>query len=243
MVAEAWNLQATAQHQLTRLDRPDSVATIAFMGYDPPPNPISTVSPRDLWHTICDGRARAGAAILSAYLQQLRANNPTAHISLFGYSYGSLTASLALQQLNAQGLHPVNDAVFYGSPGLELAKPDRLGLANGRGYVMRAVGHDTIPELASLAWLHGWGADPYLGMMPELSSQEGVGPDGVERPGVTGHADYPRAGIGPNGEAVLRMSGYNLAVIAAGIADLHDGGKQLMMAPTPLTPRPHPGVL
>jgi len=37
------------------------------------------------------------------------------------------------------------------------------------------------------------------------------------------------------------MSGYNLAVVAAGIADLRDGAKQLMMAPTPLTSYPHPG--
>jgi hypothetical protein len=40
---------------------------------------------------------------------------------------------------------------------------------------------------------------------------------------------------------MLRMSGYNLAVVAAGIADLPDGGQQLVMAPTPLTPYPHPG--
>jgi hypothetical protein len=241
MVIEAWNLQTTAQDQLERLGRPGSVVTIAFMGYDPPPNPIHTTSPRDLWRTIGDGRARAGAAILSVYLQQLHANNPTAHISLFGYSYGSLTASLALQQLSAQGLHPVNEAVFYGSPGLELANPSQLGLANGHAYVMRAIGHDAIPELAPLARLHGWGADPYLGTMPELSSQGGVSPDGVERSGVMGHADYPRAVIGQDGKPVLRMSGYNLAVIAAGIADQPDGAKQLMMAPTPLTPYPHPG--
>lgn len=241
MVIEAWNLQTTAQDQLKRLHRAGSVVTVAFMGYDPPPNPINTTSPRDLWRTIGDGRARAGAATLSAYLQQLHVNNPTAHISLFGYSYGSLTASLALQQLNAQGLHPINNAVFYGSPGLELANPGKLGLADGHAYVMRAIGHDAIPELAPLARLHGWGADPYLGMMPELSAQAGVSPDGVERSGVMGHADYPRAVIGPDGESVLRMSGYNLAVIAAGIADQPDGGKQLMMAPTPLTPYPHPG--
>jgi alpha/beta hydrolase family protein len=241
MVIEAWNLQTTANGQLKRLSGAGSVVTVAFMGYDPPPNPINTTSPCDLWRTICDGRARAGAAILSAHLQQLHANNPRAHISLFGHSYGSLTASLALQQLNAQGLHPVNDAVFYGSPGLELGNPDQLGLANGHAYVMRAIGHDAIPELAPLARLHGWGADPYLGTMPELSSQAGVSPDGVERSGVMRHADYSRAVIGPDGEPVLRMSGYNLAVIAAGIADEPGGGKRLMMAATPLTPHPHPG--
>ncbi|BBU21647.1 hypothetical protein MYXE_14360 [Mycobacterium xenopi] len=241
MVNEARNLQRTAQDELKRLGLPGSVSTIAFMGYDPPANPINTTSPRDFWRMINDGQARAGAANLASYLQQVRANNANAHISLFGHSYGSLTSSLALQQLNAQGLHPVNDAVFYGSPGLELTNPGQLGLANGHAYVMRSIGHDLIPEVGPLAPLHGWGVDPYSGIMPELSAAAGTSPDGVARAGVLSHADYPRAVIGPGGEPVLRMSGYNLAVIAAGIADLPEGGKQLVMAPTPLKPYPHPG--
>jgi Alpha/beta hydrolase len=242
MVSEARNLQNTATEELRRLGRPGSVVTIAWMGYDPPANLLNTTSPRDFWRTINDDRAQAGAAALAPYLQQLHTNNPDAHLSLFGHSYGSLTSSLALQQLNAQGLHPVNDAVFYGSPGLELDNPSQLGLANGHAFVMKAPpGDDWIPEVAPLAPLHGWGTDPYGGMMPELSSQAGTSPDGVLREGVHSHADYPRAVPGPGGEQMLRMSGYNLAVVAAGIADLPDGGKQLVMAPTPLTPYPHPG--
>jgi thioesterase domain-containing protein len=69
---------------------------------------------------------------LSSYLQDVRANNPTGYVTLLGHSYGSLTSSLALQDLNAQGLHPVNDVVFYGSPGLELTSPDQLGLGAGK---------------------------------------------------------------------------------------------------------------
>jgi len=242
MVGEARNLQRTAENELRRLGRSGSVVTIAWMGYDPPANTLNTTSPRDFWRTINDERAQAGATALAPYLQQLHTNNPNAHLSLFGHSYGSLTSSLALQQLNAQGLHPVNDAVFYGSPGLELNDPSQLGLANGHAYVMKAPpGDDWIPEVAPLAPLHGWGSDPYGGMMPELSSQAGTSPDGVMREGVHSHADYPRAVTGPGGEQMLRMSGYNLAVVAAGIADLPDGAKQLMMAPTPLNPRPHPG--
>ena len=78
-------------------------------------------------------------------------------------------------------------------------------------------------------------------MMPELSSQAGASPDRVARDGVHSHADYPRAVTRPGGQQMLRMSGYNLAVVAAGIADLPDGGQQLVMAPTLLTPYPHPG--
>lgn len=129
--------------------------------------------------------------------------------------------------------------MFYGSPGPELSNPAQLGLAGGHAYVMRAHG-DMIPELGALAPLHGWGANTYGGILPELSSQAGIGPDGVERAGVSGHSDYPRAVTGPDGQPVLRMSGYNLAVITAGIADWSDGGRQLVMAPTFRRPYPHP---
>lgn len=109
-----------------------------------------------------DGQAHAGAADLSRYLQQVRTNNPGGHLTVLGHSYGSLTASLALQDLNAQGAHPVNDVVFYGSPGLELYSPAQLGLDHGHAYVMQAP-HDPITNLvAPVAPLHGWGLDPYL---------------------------------------------------------------------------------
>jgi Alpha/beta hydrolase len=131
MVTEASNLRDTAQQELRRLGISGSVVTIAWMGYDPPANLLDTGSPRDAWRTMNDYRARDGAAALAPYLQQLRANDPTAHLSLFGHSYGSLTGSLALQQLNAQGLHPVNDAVFYGSPVWSSALPASSGWPTG----------------------------------------------------------------------------------------------------------------
>ncbi|MFZ0832498.1 MAG: alpha/beta hydrolase [Mycobacterium sp.] len=68
---------------------------------------------------------------LAGFLERVRTNNPNAHLTLLGHSYGSLTSSLALQELGARGLHPVNDAVFYGSPGLELVSPAQLALDNG----------------------------------------------------------------------------------------------------------------
>jgi hypothetical protein len=115
-------------------------------------------------------------------------------------------------------------------------------LTNRSDYRRNAVAAaNWIPEVAPLAPLHGWGSDPYGGMMPELSSQAGASLDGVLREGVHSHADYPRAVIGPGGEQMLRMSGYNLAVVAAGIADSPHGGEQLMMAPSFLNPHPHPG--
>ncbi len=78
MVTEAQNLQLEAQRQLRNAGLPGSAATIAWMGYDPPPNPLNTLSPADAWATMGDGQARAGADSLSSYLEQVRANNPTA---------------------------------------------------------------------------------------------------------------------------------------------------------------------
>ncbi|BBX97430.1 alpha/beta hydrolase family protein [Mycobacterium lacus] len=220
MVAEARDLRSEEIRQLNAAGKPASVATIAWMGYSPPPNPLDTGSAGDLWQAMTDGQAHVGAADLSRYLQQVRANNPTGHLTVLGHSYGSLTASLALQDLNAQGAHPVNDAVFYGSPGLELYSPAQLGLDHGMAYVMQAP-HDPITgAVAPLAPLHGWGPDPYLTPgLTELSSQAGFDPGGIWRDGVYAHGDYPRVFQDAAGQPQLRMSGYNLAAIAAGLPD------------------------
>lgn len=220
MVGEAYALQREEIRQLKAAGQPASVATIAWMGYTPPPNPLDTASPQDLWHTMVDGQAQAGAADLSRYLQHVRSQDPTGHLTVLGHSYGSLTASLALQDLNADGAHPVNDVVFYGSPGLELYGPGQLGLDHGQAYVMQAP-HDPITSvIAPLAPAHGWGPDPYLTPgFTELSSQAGVDPGGIWRDGAYGHSDYPRTFQDAAGNPQLRMSGYNLAAIAAGLPD------------------------
>jgi hypothetical protein len=133
MVSEANNLRNEELRQLTAAGKPASAATIAWMGYTPPPNPLNDQGPDNttlahVWTTMTDGTAKAAAPDLANYLEQLRTNNPDTHLTLLGHSYGSLTSSLALQDLNAQGLHPVNDVVFYGSPGLEMVSPAQLGL-------------------------------------------------------------------------------------------------------------------
>lgn len=235
MVGEANDLRRTTQLQMDRLGISGSVATVAWMGYDTPPNPIDTLSPADLWTTMTDDQARVGASSLSSYLEHLGTTSPNAEVTLLGHSYGSLTSSLALQDLAAHGLHPVDNVVFYGSPGLELTDPAQLGVGEGNAFVMQAPGDPITGIVAPLAPLHGWGADPYAGILPELSSQGGVDPGGVLREGVSSHADYPRAVDGN-----LRMSGYNLAAVIAGLP--HD---QLVMVPpppaVPLVPHVPPG--
>lgn len=72
--------------------------------------------------------------------------------------------------------------------------------------------------MALLALLHGWGLDPYLTPgFTELSSQAGFDPGGIWRDGVYAHGDYPRSFLDAAGQPQLRMSGYNLAAIAAGL--------------------------
>jgi hypothetical protein len=232
MVTEASNLRDTTQRQMDRLGIPGTVATVAWMGYDTPPNALNTGSPRDAWATMNDDLAQTGATDLSNYLKSVNANNPNADISLLGHSYGSLTSSLALQQLHDQGVHVVDNAVFYGSPGLELTSSGELGLDPGHAFVMRAPDDPITNYFAPLAPAHGWGVDPYAGILPELSSQAGLSPDNVMRDGVSSHADYPRLGAGDQ----LRMSGYNLAAVVAGVPS-----DQLVMAPPPPMPRIAPG--
>lgn len=246
MVREANGLRMEELRQLGLAGKPASAAAMVWMGYNTPPNPLNSqgldnTTMQDVWQTMTDDTARAAAPDLADFLAQAHTNNPNAHLTLLGHSYGSLTSSLALQDLDARGLHPVNDAVFYGSPGLELVSPAQLGLENGNAYVMQAA-HDPITNLvAPLAPLHGWGTDPYTtpGMI-ELSTQAGTGPDGIWRDGVYSHADYPRMFTDTTGHEIPRMSGYNMAAVAAGLPDneVHQSLLPPMLGGIPGAPAP-----
>jgi hypothetical protein len=243
MVSEARSLREETTRQLVNEPRPASVATIAWMGYDPPPNPINTHSPRDGLATLSADQAKAGASSLSSYLEQVRANSPDAHITLLGHSYGSLTSSLALQDLNAAGAHPVNDVVFYGSPGLGLTDPAQLGLGAGHAYVMGAPTDPIVRDVAPWAPAHGWGGNPYDGLLPQLSAQAGPDPAGVYHPGVAGHADYPRLFHAPDGRDVVRMSEFNLAAITAGLPGVPASPQVPLRPPNLLPPNVPPEFL
>lgn len=217
MVTEARDLRSEVIRQLNAAGKPASVATIAWMGYHPPPNPLDTGSAGDLWQTMTDGQAHAGAADLSRYLQQVRANNPSGHLTVLGHSYGSLTASLALQDLDAQSAHPVNDVVFYGSPGLSCTARRSSGSITGTLMSCRPPRpHHQSGGAVGAAARMGPGplSDPGF---TELSSQAGFDPGGIWRDGVYAHGDYPRSFLDAAGQPQLRMSGYNLAAIAAGL--------------------------
>ncbi|WP_236745831.1 alpha/beta hydrolase, partial [Mycobacteroides abscessus] len=54
-------------------------------------------------------------------------------VTAIGHSYGSLTTGLALQE---PGDHGINNAIFYGSPGIEATTPGELGVQPGHVFTM-----------------------------------------------------------------------------------------------------------
>ncbi|MCV7434915.1 alpha/beta hydrolase [Mycolicibacterium bacteremicum] len=251
MVDEATALQNETLNQLELAHRPDEdVATIAWLGYEPPGKDISVLEAG------FESRANEAAPDLAEFYRGINATNENGsdvHLSAFGHSYGSLTTAQALSELGQTGV--VDDAAFYGSPGLghtddtmtrfgahgvpiELMRPigDEvdMNLADGHAYVMTAPG-DWISgdpklgpfELPSAGDLGQFGPNPTTLPLEQLSSNAAVSPtDNLPRTGAESHADYPRS----DDNNRLRTPGYNLAIIAGGLADvpLDDGRERLI---------------
>ncbi|MCV7339749.1 hypothetical protein MHAE_06167 [Mycobacterium haemophilum DSM 44634] len=196
---------------------PGAVACVSWLGYDTPD------SLREVTH---DWLARAGAGPLNSFYKGLAATTAVAdqHITAFGHSYGSLTTSLALQQ----GA-PVHDVVLYGSPGAELSNAAALGVEPGHAYYMIA-GNDAVAGLIPFTGVFGRGLQDVPGFI-ELSTQSGFALDGKSGDGqwncgAYGHAEYTRVDANQR----LRMSGYNLAAVLAGLPN------DLIKPPPPAIP-------
>lgn len=140
MASEASNLRQEAMRQLGLVPghADDTVAAIAWIGYDPPQIPGTDdlgASLAGAWEVSHDDVARAGAVDLSRFYDGITAahEGAPAHLTAIGHSYGSLTTGLALQQ---PGDHGVTDALFYGSPGIEASTPADLQLRPGHVFTM-----------------------------------------------------------------------------------------------------------
>ncbi|MGC0362275.1 hypothetical protein ABH922_000259 [Rhodococcus sp. 27YEA15] len=210
MVDEARRLRDEAQRQLRRVGRDESVATIAWIGYDAPQviGPGRFDTGRASFDVSRTTKARIAAQALGGFLHGLRAAtiNANLHLCALGHSYGSLATSLALQRGASAS---VDDVVFYGSPGVRAKVETDLGLERHHVYVMKAEGD-------SIAGFGRFGGDPTRTQFLRLSTATGITADGVLHERAFGHAEYARTG--DNGE--LRMSGYNLAVVLAGLPEL-----------------------
>ena len=154
-----------------------------------------------------------------------------ADLTAIGHSYGSLTTGLALQE---PGNHGVNNALSYGSPGIEAATPQDLHLQPGHVYAMEAPDdpiqnvydarsiNQGIPIVGS--YLNNefgdFGANPATNPnFTHLATGTTTVPDGRTLEGVSGphsHGQYPQ--LGDNNE--LRTTGYNITAVIAGTAPI-----------------------
>ncbi|WP_235900705.1 alpha/beta hydrolase [Lolliginicoccus suaedae] len=223
MVKETASLQREAERQLFNNGRgEETVASIAWLGYEPPQKdgPGWADAPAGFADVAQSDHAEEGAARLASFYDGIAvaSEQDDPHITALGHSYGSYTTGLALQDPGPG--QPVDDAVFYGSPGVNASDEKDLGLDEGHAYVMEAEGvwsflggdGDPVGDLGNVG---SFGPDPAEAAFEQLSTDALVTPDGIEREGSTGHSEYSR--LGSNGE--LRTSGYNMAVIVGGLQD------------------------
>lgn len=211
MANEANLLQRDAQQQLVLADRGDqSVATVAWLGYDTPPGLTSADD---------DARAAAAAPVLTNYLESVgvTSTQPDPHLTLVGHSYGSVVSGLALDG-GANAV--VDDYVAYGSPGFYAMDEADLGMQQGHVYVMQTPDDpiqllDYVDPLPGIGWR---GGDPADGSFVQLSTDATTLPSGEGRAGASGHSDYPRP-VEVNGRDQLRITGYNTAAVVAGLPE------------------------
>ncbi|MFE0748595.1 alpha/beta hydrolase [Gordonia sp. NPDC058843] len=187
----------------------EKVSTISWLDFEPPDKDSSRPFGVPWLEVAQQDRASDGATDLANFYRAIDATSTKddPHIVALGHSYGSLTQGLALQD---SGGHPVDEAVFYGSPGFEANDEPELGLKDGNGYVMMG----TSDFIESFGGVGPNGPAPTDTKLEQLDVRSRTTADGVEREGAYIHSDYPRNG--QNGE--LRVSGYLMARILAGLS-------------------------
>ncbi len=243
MTDEATYVRNEALNQLELADRGnETVATVAWIGYDPPQIPGGDDLGASLtggWNVSHDDLARAGAQDLARFYNGINAtHHGPLDLTAVGHSYGSLTTGLALQ---VPGDHGVNSALFYGSPGILATSPADLGLATGHVYTMQTpddpiqwvydgppIVHAAAPLLPPplntlaqtvLGGMDASGAGAF-GPNPatnpnfiHLATGAVAAPDGRILGAASGHSDYPRWDATTNQPFT---TGYNIAAVIAG---------------------------
>lgn len=221
MTDEGDKMKSTAEAQLDRTagHQGETVSTIAWIGYDAPQldkdDYLSEESLKGAMQVAQPWNGQAAAPNLSQFYEGIGASNHDGdpQLTAVGHSYGSFTTGLALQQ-TPEGI--VDDVMVYGSPGLGTGHDlvdsslDKLNIAPGHAYEMTAH-DDPVAHMNRFGWSPG-----YMSEFTHLDTDATTTDDGVTRQGASGHSEYPRSG--DNGE--LRTSGYNTAVVIAGLADV-----------------------
>ncbi|MGH3929353.1 MAG: alpha/beta hydrolase [Pseudonocardiaceae bacterium] len=207
-------LQQKAGHESERYGDGGSVATVTWIGYQAPQpalggwnpfgNPLSSDS------VVHDDLARAGGADLAEFYRGIDASRTTdPHLTALGHSYGSTTTGFALQEQTG-----VDDAVFFGSPGIGTSHVEDLQVPEGHTYRIEAR-NDVVADAGH------FGIDPtHLDGVTGLSAREETLPDGRRLTESTGHSAYL---------AQDSTSQYNMSVVIAGLRDrrVEDDGRGL----------------
>jgi pimeloyl-ACP methyl ester carboxylesterase len=154
----------TLYQQLAKRSR--DVAVISWLGYDTPEGLGLAAA--------TEGRARAGADALTAFVSDVQRQRPTARITLVGHSYGSLVVGLA-----APHLPEVRDLVALGSPGM--GADDAAGLGGARVW----------SALAPTDWIHRIPQVRLFGLgLGRRPSSPGFGATALPTGDVAGHDYY-----------------------------------------------------
>ncbi len=148
----AKNIQWAAENHGRPTD--GSVATIAWMGYEAPPDIVKT------WDTSVTSidKAEAGAEKLNGFLTGIHSwrseRGMDVHQTVIPHSYGSTTAGIAMRDI---GEGVVDDLVYTGSPGAGVSSVGTLGVDPEHVWVSATPHLDPVQGLGPD---HTFGRDP-----------------------------------------------------------------------------------
>ncbi|MGH3913676.1 MAG: alpha/beta hydrolase [Pseudonocardiaceae bacterium] len=191
-------LRQQAETESRRYGDGGSVAAVTWIGYQAPQFGVEGFNPLDSDSVVHDDSARAGGADLAEFYRGIDVSRTTdPHLTALGHSYGSTTTGFALQEQTG-----VDDAVFFGSPGIGTSHVEDIQVPEGHTYRIEAR-NDFVADTGR------FGIDPtYVDGVTGLSAREETLPDGRRLVESTGHSDY----LTQNS-----TSQYNMSVVVAGL--------------------------
>lgn len=195
-------LRAVMGDELAASGRGDeTTATVAWLGYEAPQvnGEVFDLVGSDLDRSVAsaDLAKRGGDDLASFYngINAIHSGADNVHLTALGHSYGSTTTGYALQHGTG-----VDDAVFFGSPGLGTSQLSDLHLAEGHAFNMET----SSDPVGDLARFHG---DPDMIRGLDRLSTGSSEVDGQELSRSGGHSEYL---------VNHSTSQHNMAVIATG---------------------------
>jgi len=203
-------LQRRTELESRRAGADQSAATVTWIGYQAPQMGWDLLGDNSVAD---DHAAEKGAAQLVPFLQGIgAARHHDAHLTLLGHSYGSTTAGLALRPNTG-----VDEAVFFGSPGIGTNHVEELLVPKGHTYYIEAR-DDVVGDLGY------FGIDPsHIDGIEHASAKDATVVDPLTGEvrhfkEVTGHSSYL---------VDQSTSQYNMSVVAAGLPGrrVYDSGE------------------